>query len=111
MRLLLKVGHDVNDTDDKGRSSAHVAAAGNHVGTLEVLAETLRLPTKPGVERASVLDINAKDTEGGSPLHHAVAAGHLGAATFLVDAGANVNALDAFGRTPAWKAVAAGKVT
>lgn len=97
-------GLDVNAADIQGFSPAHMAAQKNHVDVLVALTKTKPLRSPSGGVRAAVLDVNVEDKEGASPLHHAVAAGHLEAAVFLVDAGANVDAMDLFRRTPAWRA-------
>ncbi|CAM9705585.1 unnamed protein product, partial [Ectocarpus sp. 8 AP-2014] len=116
LRLLVKEGLDVNAPDHKGCSPAHAAARDNQVDALAVLNERACSPRAGGGSgrdlgsNSPVLDLDAKDNNGASPLHYAVAARHLSALAFLCDAGANVDAVDASGRTPCWQVAEDGEV-
>lgn len=118
LRRLVKEGLRLNAADKKGQTPAHAAARANNVGAIAVLTGTEKRSTSPrlgGVrgrpgEGAPALDLNARDTEGATPLHHAAAAGHGEAVTYLCGAGANVDAADALGRSPAWIATVEGQV-
>lgn len=118
LRRLVKEGLRLNAADKKGQTPAHAAARANHVGAIAVLSGTERpsspragVGSRPGDSAAvAALNLNARDTEGATPLHHAAAAGHAEAATYLCGAGANVDAADALGRSPAWKATVDGRV-
>ncbi|CAM9613695.1 unnamed protein product [Ectocarpus sp. 4 AP-2014] len=115
LRLLVKEGLDVNAPDHKGCSPAHAAARENQVDALTVLTERRCLRRAGGGSgrdlgsNSPVLDLDAKDSNGASPLHYAVAARHLSALAFLCDAGANVDAVDASGRTPCWQVAEDGE--
>lgn len=127
LRLLVKEGLDVTAVDHKGRSPAHVAAHKNEVGAITVLAQTARPTGSPsggessgdgrsnagGISSTSVVGLDVlgvKDANGESPLHHAVMARHAEAIALLCDAGVDVDAVDAAGKTPCWHAVEGGEV-
>lgn len=133
MQTLLKndTSLNFNAADLKGRSPAHVAAQFDYVDALAALTESLSpAPPSPSTTDGeissindtvtdiaghrcsppSAINLNAKDLEGRTPLHYASVAGNSAAVTFLCDAGANVDAIDSFGRTSAWQATVEGKV-
>ncbi|KAL3910851.1 MAG: hypothetical protein SGILL_007525 [Bacillariaceae sp.] len=68
-----------------GSTVAHQAAQGGDLGTL-----------KREVEKKKDL-VNAKDRNGWSPIHEGVRSGHLDVVKYLVDSGADVNAMTGTG--------------
>ncbi|MHC9539643.1 MAG: ankyrin repeat domain-containing protein [Vulcanimicrobiota bacterium] len=88
MEVLIKNGGDVNATDDKGRTSLHLAALKNRPEAIAILA-------KNGAK------VNfAEWDDGWRPLHSAADSGSLDAAKMLVACGADVNGKDKAGKTP-----------
>jgi len=60
---------------------------------------------------AKGVDINVKDEVGSTPLHTAAFSGHFEIVKFLIENGADVNAVnDEFGETPIFNAVAKGHI-
>jgi hypothetical protein len=68
--------------------------------------------SKGNIERAkamfaapgSLLDINSVDEEAWSALHYAAGEGHTRTCEFLIENGANIDALDSYNCTPLWVA-------
>jgi ankyrin repeat protein len=88
--MLLGAGADVNIGDKKGVTPLIYAASYEHQHSVPAMALLLQ---------ASAL-INAVDNLGDTALHKAVAAGHTTNAEFLVQQGANINAVNAAGQSP-----------
>jgi ankyrin repeat protein len=91
---LLHGGVDVNLTDDDGRSVLIHA----------VLAEDADLQTIAFLLNHGV-DLNLPDREGWTALHFAARDCSVPIVEELLARGAEVDALDAFGNTPLWRAV------
>ena len=97
----MEQGLNVNAADHEGRSPAHVVAFNSYTDALKVLI---------GTSGNSFLHLNSRDKEGATPLHYAVVAGHLEIVSLLADSGADLDATDSSGRTPAWIATVDGEV-
>jgi ankyrin repeat protein len=74
-------------TNERGRTPLHAAAAGGHVEVCTAL-------TKAGA------DVNAQDEDGETPLHTAIRRNQLDAASFLLGRGADTERRNEYGRTP-----------
>ena len=87
---LVAAGANVNCIDTAGESPLHGAASWGHVEMIEYL-----------VSVGADVNLQAPATRGFSPLHWAAGWGGLAPTIALVKAGANVQAVDAYGLTPA----------
>jgi len=100
VRTLLDKGASVSARDRHGWTSFHWATQGGHVGIMEDL---LRHFSKNRRNGKGLLE--AKDfISGWCPLHLACVQAHVPAAQFLVDSGANIDALNALGEKP-WECI------
>ena len=86
-QLLLSAGADVARRDNAGRTALHYA-----VGAGAMAVEVLL---------AAGSDVNAAGDGGATPLHEAIVRGNVSAIKALCRGGANCNARDQTGRTPA----------
>ncbi|MDR7158454.1 ankyrin repeat domain-containing protein [Arthrobacter sp. BE255] len=86
-QLLLSAGADVARRDNAGRTALHYA-----VGAGAMAVEVLL---------AAGSDVNAAGDGGATPLHEAIVRGNVSAIKALCQGGANCNARDQTGRTPA----------
>ncbi|XP_058835922.1 uncharacterized protein LOC131692719 [Topomyia yanbarensis] len=121
--LLLQHGVDPNETDDKGRTALHLAAAYENHECLEILlkyrasvmakddAGIIPLHFAVTLRALKVIEIllqhpmasemlNASDREGCTALHMAAVLNYPDVAAKLIDAGADLNARDHKNRTP-----------
>ncbi|KAK8565334.1 hypothetical protein V6N13_020455 [Hibiscus sabdariffa] len=73
--------------DSSGHNALHVAALGGRTHVLKYLIGELKL------------DVNVKDDEGDTPLHCAIQRNHFPTAVYLIDNGANLNAINNEGAT------------
>ncbi|KAK9035431.1 hypothetical protein V6N11_077471 [Hibiscus sabdariffa] len=73
--------------DSNGHNALHVAALGGRTHVLKYLVGELKL------------DVNVKDDEGDTPLHCAIQRNHFPTAVYLIDNGANLNAINNEGAT------------
>jgi ankyrin repeat protein len=79
VKILNKVGADINAENSAGETPLHRAAQEGYVGMIQALI-------KAGA------NIDAKSLDGNTPLHDAVRERHVEAVKVLVNAGANINA-------------------
>ncbi|CAK0801863.1 unnamed protein product, partial [Prorocentrum cordatum] len=96
VRLLLRSRADPAATDSQGRALGHRLA---ELGAEEMLAE---------LHGDGALDLQGRDASGQTPLHKCAAAGRAGATALLLSWGADRDAKDASGATPADVAGGAG---
>jgi len=88
VRQLLATELDLAvQTDERGRTPLHYAAAHGHVEVCAALAE-------------AGPDVNAQDEDGETPLHYAIRRNRPGAAEFLLEQHADTELRNAYGRTP-----------
>jgi len=88
VRELLAAQPDlVAQTDSRGRTPLHVAAAHGHLEVCAVLAE-------------AGADVNVADEDGETPLHSAIRRNRLAVARFLLERGADTEGRNVRGRTP-----------
>lgn len=88
---LLIAGANLNETTENGLNALHYAAIADNVNAIKYLVSR-GLP----VDKRSASD----PTSGETPLSTAISHGNLAAVTALVNAGADVNALDSSGQSP-----------
>lgn len=128
VRWLLKHGADPDIANDEGRTPLHIAAANAQLGIFKYLADhgadvyardkkgwtvTHHAASRENLgvlkeifKRGAVLDDRAHDFK--TPLHLcAVSMRHHDVARFLIDLGADVNAVDRGGQTPLHLAIKA----
>ena len=86
---LIGKGADVNAKSEAGFTVLHVVALSGNLDLVKYLVEEKNL------------DVNAKSESGWTVLHSAAGSGNLSLVKYLVENGANVNAKDDRGRTPA----------
>ena len=86
IRILRKVGTDVNAKDEKGWSPLHHAAWENSADNVQILVDL-------------GANVDAKDLHSRRPLHYAAKLGHIEVARALIKAGAGVNKKDVYGQT------------
>jgi uncharacterized protein len=90
VRALLEEGHAVvDDHSPDGFTALHLAAFFGHVDVAREL-----------IARGATLDVQAKNDMSVTPLHSALAGRHDAIAIALIDAGANVNAVQQGSWTP-----------
>lgn len=90
-------GTDINDTFVPGRPGVHAYGASSlHLAVLSGHKKITSLLLDNGAE----INIRAQDESGGTPLHWAAWVSNREMVKFLVEAGADVNALDKTGFTP-----------
>jgi ankyrin repeat protein len=87
IEMLLKLGADVNSTDQHGKTALHDASLKGHVDTARLL-----------LDRGA--KIGARDKNGGTPLHDAALGGSAKAIELLLGRHADINARDSDGLTP-----------
>lgn len=90
MRLLLKMGPDINEKHDKGGTALHQAAGKGHKVVVLLLLE-------------KGADINAKH-RGEMALHRAAWGGYEPVVRLLLEKGADINAKTSYGNTPLHRA-------
>jgi len=99
LKVLLKVGDDIERTDEDGKTALHWAAMNPRDRT-----ETIRMLVEQGAS------VEVTDDNGRTPLHSAATLGHGWNIKQLLAAGSSVSARDSDGLTPLhsliWKAVA-----
>ncbi len=118
LRELLDDGVSTSPRDRLGRTPLHVALANGKIGVAEVLqrrgtdddlGDLLQVLVREGSANRDTIawlvdahgvDPNATDSDGRAPLHLAVAAGRVKLAKHLIQAGAEVNQVDAGGDSP-----------
>lgn len=88
IEVLLEAGLNPDGGDKHGATPMHLAAFAGHAAVIKRLA--------------TVADVNARTKSGATPLHAAVLGAHARAVQALLDLGAEPEAEDAFGRTPAF---------
>lgn len=91
VRILVKIGVDVNQQDEQGETALHVAARYGHTDCARLLL------AGNGDERTN-MEL-AEYTYGWTPLFIAAVDGHLPIAELLIDAGADLERLDSSGWT------------
>lgn len=95
---LLGMGAPINALNEKSVTALYTAVCSRQMETVSVLC----------LSRA---DLEVKDAEGKTALHHVCSnSSDIGIATLLVQSGADINSIDAFGHTPFEMAMAAGNV-
>lgn len=82
-----KNGGDLWSKNYADEMPIHLAAREGHVETLGYILEQTSIP------------IDAQTCDGWTPFHYAVNNGYLAAVEFLLSKGANINAVDKFGRS------------
>ncbi|XVF21655.1 hypothetical protein REPUB_Repub12eG0109200 [Reevesia pubescens] len=98
LNLFKRLANELDEEDDvaetiasskdaDGRTALHVAALGGRTHILKYLVDELKL------------DISVKDDEGETPLHCAILRKHFPTAVYLIDKGANLNAMNVEGLT------------
>ena len=87
MRFFVKLGADVNQLDNEGRTPLSWAARNGHIETVKALL-------KAGA------NVNQADRLGETPLYWAALNGHIETVKALLKAGAHVNQANRFGHTP-----------
>jgi ankyrin repeat protein len=118
VRELLDHGVGASPRDRLGRTPLHLALANGKIGVADVLerhgtdedlSDLLRVLVREGsADRDTIpwlvdehgVDPNAAGDDGRAPLHLAVAAGQVKIAKHLIQAGADVNQVDAAGASP-----------
>jgi ankyrin repeat protein len=95
LSLLLNAGAELDAVDNQGRPALSIASEKSQAAALKLLKHHPQ-KLKP-------------DNSGKSPLHYAAEAGHFLLPNFLLEAGAELEAVDAAGHTPLSLACQAGK--
>ena len=121
MKLLKQSGADEFAVDARGRTSLHIAVAGNRLEAVKWLLEAYPPPgPEPLRHRSSILfratDVvkgvrlqknlrEASDAEGSKPLHIAAELDRGGMVKILIAAGVAIESKDNWGRTPFHRAI------
>lgn len=95
VKLLLDHNWDVNARDDNGETALHMAAEYNHPSIMELL-----------IGRGA--DCNSRNNREETPLHQATRSGKV-SIQLLLNAGADIDAIEEEGATPLWLAAFRGK--
>ena len=96
LRLLIRAGAKLNEVDDAGLSALHYAVQCGHAQCLRLLVGT------------GACDLERRDRAGRTAALRSVVVGDAAALALLLDAGAAIDAPDAYGRT-ALRAALAGE--
>jgi ankyrin repeat protein len=95
VRLLIKRGVNVTVADNHGVTALHLAARGVYTAILRLLLGGGAL-----IEARMTLIDGSTDRSRRTPLHWATIEGQIGSMAALLDAGAQVDAINAWNRTP-----------
>lgn len=91
VKLLVEAGVDINWQDETGEASLHIAARFGHTACAKILLE--------GTDDQKANIELAEKSFSWTPLHVAAVDGHLPIVELLIEAGAEINQLDASGWT------------
>ncbi|KAK0717516.1 ankyrin repeat-containing domain protein [Lasiosphaeria miniovina] len=89
---LVEAGADISLVSNRGRLPLHEAARGGNINCMALLCQE---------HQRRQLAIDVKDENGDTPLHEAACSGRCESARLLLDAGADVNAVNCAGLKPA----------
>lgn len=109
VKFAQAAGADPLQKDSRGRTSFHLAASAGYHEILEVLFESTKAK---GIESSIVLEMRSGGCclGAGTPLHGACSENKYDAVRVLLALGADIEALDRFGRTPLQVGIAANSV-
>ena len=96
VQLLIDYGAKVNIKDELGLMPLHIAARNGDNNCISAILSV----------RTAL--VNPLDADKNTPLHLAAQNGHLSSVRLLVNQGADIKALNKFGRTPAYLALQSG---
>jgi ankyrin repeat protein len=99
-KLLLERGCKLLDKQSNADSAFHLACCQGSLDMVKAIIDNCGLPTEEV--------LSEQDSTGQTPLHKAATFNHTEIAKFLINLGANIDALDKFGRTVLLLAAQAG---
>ncbi|XP_062510650.1 transient receptor potential cation channel subfamily A member 1-like [Corticium candelabrum] len=99
-KLLLECGCKLLDEESSSESAFHLACSQGSLEMAKVIIENCSLPSHDV--------LSSQDPSGQTPLHKAAIFNHTEMVKYLIDSGANINAVDKHGRTALLLAAQAG---